>query len=218
MKIVIIGAGGQARVVCEILKHDRNVEIVGFIDPVLKEPNEKIMGLPVLGNFPVVSELIKKGVKGFIVGVGDNKIRAQRFEEMKNLGLEPINAIHPTANVAYDVKIGKGVVIAMGATVATNAIIGNNVIINTGAIVEHEDVIEDNVHIAPGVALAGRVRVKKGAFLGIRSVIKEYLTIGENAVIGAGSVVLDNIPDNAVAVGVPAKVIEIRNVEDIKNV
>lgn len=211
MKIVIIGAGGQARVVCEILKHDYNVEIVGFIDSVLKEPNERIMGIPVLGDFSILPELIKKGIMGYIVAIGDNKLRAQRFEEMKKMRLEPINAIHPTAHIAYNVEIGKGNVIAAGTVIATGTKIGNNTIINTGAIVEHENIIEDNVHIGPGAAVAGRVRVKRGAFLGIRSTVKEYLTIGEGSIVGAGAVVLEDISDYAVAVGVPAKVIKNNN-------
>jgi len=208
MKIVIIGAGGQARVVCEVLQHDRNVEIVGFIDPVLKEPGEKIMGIPVLGDFSLLPALIEKGIKGYFVGVGNNKTRAQHFEKMKNMGLESMNAIHPTSSIAHNVEIGTGNVIAMGAIITTNARIGDNTIINTGAIVEHENIIENDVHICPGVALAGRVKIKRGAFVGIGSTIKDYVTIGENAIIGAGAVVLEDIPDNVVAVGIPAKVIK----------
>jgi len=210
MKIIIVGAGGQARVVCEILKYDRNVEILGFVDPVIKKSNEKIMGLPVLGDFSIVPELIKKRARGFIVAVGDNEIRAKRFEEMKKMGLEPINAIHSTVNIAHNVKIGKGTVISIGATIATGAVIGDDVIINTGAIVEHDDIIEDNVHIGPGAVLAGKVMVKKGTFVGMRSAIKEYITIGENVIVGAGAVVLEDIPANAVAVGIPAKVVKFK--------
>ena len=66
------------------------------------------------------------------------------------------------------------------------------------------------MHIAPGTVLAGRVTVNEGAFIGAGTVVKEYVTIGENATIGAGSVVLEDIPDNAVAVGAPAKVIKIK--------
>ncbi len=211
MKIIIVGAGGQARVVYEILRYDRNLEVVGFVDPVLKEPDEKIMNLPVLGDFSIMPDLIKKGVSGFIVGVGDNKIRTQRFEEMKNMGLEPITAVHPAANIASDAKIGDGTVISIGATIAEGAVIGDNVIINTGAIVEHGDVIENNVHIGPGAALAGKVTVKKGTFVGLRSVIKEFVTVGESVTVGAGAVVLEDIPDNAVAVGAPAKVIKLNS-------
>lgn len=208
MKIIIIGAGGQARVVYEILKHDRNVEVVGFVDPVIKEPNEKIMGLPVLGDFSIVPEMIKKGVKGFIVGVGSNQIRAQRFEEMRHLGLEPVSAIHPTANIAYNVEIGKGTVVSIGATIATGSRIGNDVIINTGAIVEHENIIEDSVHIGPGAVLAGKVTIKEETFIGMRVAVKEFTIIGKNVTVGAGAVVLEDIPDNVVAVGIPAKIIK----------
>ena len=86
--------------------------------------------------------------------------------------------------------------------------IGNNVIINTGAIVEHENIIEDSAHIGPGAVLAGKVTVKKETFIGIRVAVKEYITIGKNVTVGAGAVVLEDIPDNVVAVGIPAKIIK----------
>lgn len=211
MKIAIIGAGGHARVVYEILRHDKNMEVVAFVDNVTKGSDEKIMSIPVVGDHSVLPKLIEDGVRGFIVGVGDNKIRAYRFKEIMNMGLDPINAIHPTVHIAYNARIAEGVVIATGATVVTGAVIGNNSIINTGAIIEHEVIIGEHVHIGPGTSIAGRVTVKKGAFVGIGCTVKEYVTIGEKAVIGAGSVVLEDIPNNAVAVGAPAKVIEIKN-------
>jgi len=215
MIIVIIGAGGQARVVYEILRYNRNMEIFAFIDNIIKGSEEKIMEIQVLGDHSILPKLIKEGVKGYIVAVGDNKIRMQHFNKCLSMELIPINAIHPTAHIAYNgVKIGKGVVIATGATIATGTTIGDNVIINTGAIIEHEDVIEDHVHIAPGVVLAGRITVKENAFIGAGSVVKEYITIGKNTIIGAGSIVLEDIPDNVVAVGAPVKVIKIRKEEE----
>lgn len=218
MKIVIIGAGGHARVVYEVLRHDKNMEVAAFVDNAVRGSEEKIMGIPVVGDHSVLPKLVKKGIKGYIIAVGDNKIRMQHFNKLKNMGLEPINAIHPTAHIAYNAKIGRGVIIATGSTIATSVEIGNNVIVNTGAIIEHEDVLESHVHISPGTVLAGRVTVEEGAFIGAGVVVKEYITIGENATIGAGSVVLENIPDNVVAVGAPAKVIKIKNeVDKIKN-
>lgn len=214
MKIAIIGAGGQARIVYEILRYDRNMEVVAFVDNVIHGNDEQIMGVPVLGDHSVIPRLLKDGVRGAIVAVGDNEIRAAHFEKLKGMGLELVNAIHPTSYIAPSVKLGNGVTIAMGAIISTGARIGNNVIINTGATIDHEDEIEDHVHIGPGCSIAGRVTVKKGVLIGIGSVVKEYLTIGENSIIGAGSVVLEDIPDNAVAVGAPAKVIRTRNEED----
>jgi sugar O-acyltransferase (sialic acid O-acetyltransferase NeuD family) len=208
MKIVIIGAGGQARIVYEILSYNRNVEVVAFIDNVTHNNDEYIMGIPVMGGHSVIPKLIKEGVRGAAVAVGDNKIRAAHYEKLRDMGLEMVSAIHPSTIIAPSARTGNGVTIAMGAIISTGSIIGNNVIINTGATIDHEDNIEDHAHIGPGCSLAGRVTVKKGAFVGIGSVIREYLTVGENAVIGAGSVVLEDIPDNVVAVGTPAKVIK----------
>lgn len=214
MKIVIIGAGGHARVIFEILSYNRNIEVFAFIDNVIRGSDERIMGIPVLGDHSVLPKLFKSDIMGAIIGVGDNNIRKAHFEKIKNMGVELINAIHYTAHIAHSVKIGKGVAIVTGATIATGVKIGNNVIVNTGAIIEHEDILEDHVHIAPGTVLAGRVTVKEGTFIGAGSVVKEYVVIGENTIIGAGSIVLENIPDNVVAVGAPAKVIKNRKEEE----
>lgn len=211
MKIIIIGAGGHARVVNEVLRHyhDKNIEVLSFIDNLPNKTGEEIMGIPVKGDHSIIPNLIKEeGINGYIVAIGDNSIRTQYFDDIMAMGIEPINAIHPNAHISYDAKINKGVVIATGSTIATKAEIGNNSIINTGAIIEHETIIEDNVHVASGSVIAGRVKVKKGSFIGAGSVIKEYITIGENAIIGAGSIVLNDIPDNVTAVGAPAKVIK----------
>ncbi len=208
MKIVIIGAGGQARIVYEILSYNHNLEVVAFIDNVTPKKDEYIMDIPVVGDHSVIPKLVKNGVRGTIVAVGENKIRAAHYEKLKDMGMELVSAIHPNSIIAPSVRTGDGVTIAMGAIISTGSIIGNNVIINTGATIDHEDNIEDHVHVGPGCSLAGRVTVKRGAFVGIGSVVREYLTIGENTIIGAGSVVLEDMPDNVVAVGTPAKVIK----------
>lgn len=197
MKIIIFGSGGQARVVASILLASKKYQLIGFVDPLAKHPKEKIFGLPIKKDY--------KGIEGFIVGVGNNQTRAKRFNELKKMGLKPIIAIHPTADIGREVMIGDGTVINMGAIIATQAVIGENCIINSGAIVEHEDKIGNHVHIAPGVALAGRVTVKDYAFLGIRSVIKDYQTIGKKAVVGAGAVVVKDVADNTTVVGIPAR-------------
>ncbi len=180
--------------------------MIGFTDDVIKKPDETIFGKPIVGPHSIWEKLKKQGIKTAIVAIGDNKIRAQRFEQLCKLGINIINAIHPKATIAPSVEIGKGVVVCSGAIINTLAKIGNNCIINTGAIVDHEDLIGDNVHIAPGVALAGRVTVKENTFIGLGSVVKEYVTIGKNVIIGAGSVVLKDIPDNTMAAGTPAEI------------
>jgi sugar O-acyltransferase (sialic acid O-acetyltransferase NeuD family) len=208
MKIIVIGAGGQARILYEILGNDRNFEITAFIDNVPRSGKETIQGIPILGGHSVIPDLMKQGVKGVIIAIGNNPIRTAHFETLRGMGLEFINAIHPTAAVAANAKLGKGVTISMGAIICTSVRIADNVIINTGAIIDHECEIHEHAHIGPGCSLAGRVTVKKGALVNIGSVVKENVTIGENAVISAGSVVLKDIPDGAFASGTPARIIE----------
>jgi sugar O-acyltransferase (sialic acid O-acetyltransferase NeuD family) len=206
MKIFIVGAGGHARVVYDILSYDRTFEVVGFTDNVLKRPNEKIFGKPVLGKHEIWPELYNKGIRAAIVAVGDNNIRARHFYKLKKLGFELINAIHPNSSVAASAKTGKGVVVSAGAIINTNARIGSNCIINSRAVVEHECRIGNHVHVAPGACIAGRTKIGERSFIGIGSVVKEYLTIGRNVVVGAGSVVLDDVPDSVMVAGAPAAI------------
>jgi UDP-perosamine 4-acetyltransferase len=208
MRVVIIGAGGHARVVLDILRYNHEIKVVGFINKFVKHPNEKIDGIPIIGDTSVLPKLIKKGIKNFIVAVGDNKIRASYFKRLIQMGMVPINAIHPTAIIAKNAKIGRGVVVAAGSIICPEARIGNNVIINTGAIVEHHDVIEDHVHIAPGIKSSGDVTVGTGSFIGVGTTIIQKIRIGRNVVVGAGSVIIRDVPDNTVVVGVPTRTIK----------
>ncbi|HTY81959.1 MAG TPA: acetyltransferase [Dehalococcoidales bacterium] len=209
MNIVIFGAGGHGRVVLDILKHDRRVNLAGFIDDNRNSHQKIIDGVRVLGDVTRLPELIAAhNLDGCVVAIGDNKVRAKLFAKVKHLGLKLENAIHPNALIAKDVEIGEGVVIASGAIINTGTRIGNNVIINTGVVIDHNNIIEDNVHISPGAKLAGEVTVKKYAHVGIGVTVVPHLTIGESAVVGAGAVVQEDIPDDSTAVGVPARVIK----------
>ena len=209
MNIVIIGAGGHGQVVLDILRHDADARLVGFIDDDKTTHNKIIDGVPVLGSVSALPTLIPRDkLDGAVIAVGDNKVRADLHEKLKAAGLKLKVAVHPDALIARDVGIGEGVVIAAGVVISTGTRIGDNVIINTGAVIDHDNIIEDYSHISPGATLAGKVRVGKYSHVGLGVTIIQDLTIGDNATVGAGAVVLTDIPDNATAVGVPAKVIK----------
>lgn len=206
MKAIIYGAGEQGRVVLDILQQT-GVEIIGFIDDAIEMHGKVVNGVSVLGISNMSSTAVVEDV-GYIIALGDNNARAQKYQELENAGKKLINAIHPAVTISKNTKIGYGVVIGPNSVINTDAVIGNNVIINTGAIIEHDNIIENNTHIAPGVCLAGGVRVKTFATVGIGAVILDDLTIGQNATVGAGAVVTMDVPDNAVVAGVPAKIIK----------
>lgn len=192
----------------DILLHDLNVKIAGFIDDDKRSHNKLIDGIPILGDINSLPSLIPAyKLDAAIIAMGNNQTRARIFGQLSSLGLKRKRAIHQDALIAKDVEIGEGVVIAAGVVINPGTRIGDNVIINTGVIIDYGSVVEDHVHISPGVILGSMVTVKKYTHVGIGVAVAEELTVGENVTIGAGTVVLASIPDNTLAVGVPAKVI-----------
>lgn len=206
MNIVILGAGGQGKVVLDILKKN-NYHVIGFIDDDKNKKGKLINNVKVLGNFLDINKT-KKNIDGIVIGIGDNNIRSDYFLKIKKLNLKIVNAIHPNTIISENVKIGKGVIIVGGAVVNTNVKIGNNVIINTGATVDHDCVLGDNSQICPGVNLAGNVKIKKNAFIGTGAVINPGICIGENSIVGSGSTIIRDVPKNVVVVGMPGKIIK----------
>ena len=206
--ILILGAGGHGKVVADIL-NACHLEIAGFLDDNPRARSEERLGLPVLG---AIDEYRIYAPSGLVLGIGQNHVRQA---VVKRLGVTAqdlwINAIHPRATVASSVLLGHGIVVAAHAVVNPDSAIGSHVIINTGATIDHECSINDYAHVAPGSHLAGNVVVETGAFLGVGASVIPGLTIGEWSIVGAGSVVLRDIPARATAYGVPAKVVKNKN-------
>lgn len=200
--ILIIGAGGHGKVVADILLR-QSAPILGFLDDDPTTWGTSRLGLPVLGAIDTFSNYSPEGL---VMGIGSNALRQKIVRRIGGVAQELWrSAIHPEAIVAPSAKIGRGTVIAAGAIVNPDSFIGEHVIINTGATVDHDCHIGDFVHIAPGVHLAGGVRVGEGSLLGIGSAVIPCRSIGQWTTIGAGAVVVEDIPSHTVAVGVPAR-------------
>lgn len=196
--IVILGAGGHAKVIADILI-SRSENFIGFLDDNVQGT---VLGYPVLGK--LADACMYQDKCSFIIGIGDNCTRKKIAENFK---LRWHTAIHPNAIVARDVKISEGSVVMANAVINPAAKIGKHCIVNTASIIEHDNIIGDYAHISPNATLCGTVNIGALTHIGAGATVKNNISVCENCVIGLGSVVLNSITETGTYVGIPARMI-----------
>ncbi len=209
-RVLILGAGGHGRVILDILLQAGGHDVVGFLDGNKAIHGRRVDGIPVLGGIDDLPQIHRENnIDGVCIAIGDNGTRRGLARQVEQADIELINAIHPSATLARSVTVGRNVVIAAGVVVCAQCQIGDSVILNTGAIIDHYTMIGEGTHICPGVRIAGRVKVEPGVFVGIGATVVPKVTLGCEAVIGAGTVVIQDVPSLATVVGVPARQIDL---------
>lgn len=194
--IYIIGCGGHARSVVDILLSSNPNCTIVFIDPNAKN-NEKLYG------FIVLKEKIFTPTDKVFIAIGDNESRNTFFNSNNKLNF--VSIISKTAHIGVESEITLGAFIGNFVHVGPQAKIGKQTIINNGAIIEHEVSIGDYCHIAPNVAISGRTKVGDNVFIGVGATLINNISICSNVVIGAGATVTTNITEPGTYVGIPAK-------------
>jgi sugar O-acyltransferase (sialic acid O-acetyltransferase NeuD family) len=201
--VYLYGAGGHCKVVLDILLSDNRYNVKLILDDA---PLDNIMlGVSVTNNFNK-EEFLDKNC---IITIGNNQIRKNIANSFK---ANFIMTIHSNAIISKFAKVGNGTQIMPAAVVNSDAVIGEHCIINSGAIIEHDCILGDYVHISPNATLGGNVTIGELSQVGIGATIIQNITIGRNVMIGAGAVIIKDIPDNAIVVGVPGKVVKYKEV------
>lgn len=207
-RCVVLGAGGHARVLIDVLRSARSARAVAVLDAAARGRGGEVFGVPILGGDALLPELRRRGVRYFVLGLGsagDNGPRRRLYARAVAAGLSPFSVIHPRSLVSPRAVLGAGCQVLPGAVINAGARLGDNVIVNSGAIVEHDCRIGHHAHIATGARLGGGVTVGDLAFIGLGACVRQGLSIGRAAVLGAGAVAVKNIAPGVVAVGSPAR-------------
>jgi len=200
-KLLIIGASGHGKVVADIALKMNKWQSVAFLDDDLNIKSS--MGLKVIGTSDDVFTHLDE--YEIFVGIGNNATRQRIHERLETVGACIPILIHPNAVIGNQVAIGIGTAVMAGAVVNCCTKIGKGCIVNTASTIDHDNIIADFVHISPGAHLAGTVNIGKGSWLGIGSVVSNNINITSDCIVGAGSLVVKNIIESGIYVGVPAK-------------
>ncbi len=205
-KIALIGQGGHAKVITDMIHANKCYEIVAVFDDKYEylSKEQDIC----YGPIPSIKETI--GEIGFklVIAIGNNAVRKRIVQqlELKDESYETI--IHPTAVVSESASIGFGTVIMPKAVINADTVIGSHVIVNTAAVIEHDNQIGNFAHISPNATLTGTVFINEGTQIGAGAIVIPNQKIGEWSIIGAGATVIHDIPSFCTVVGSPARVIK----------
>jgi len=146
------------------------------------------------------------------IAIADSNVRQQIAAKCSADRISPWSVQAESVVVMDDVTIGDGALLSPFVTITSNIRIGQYFHGNLYSYVEHDCRIGDFVTFAPGVKCNGNVVVEDHAYIGAGAIVRQGkpgspLRVGRGAVVGMGAVVLDDVPENAVVVGNPAKVI-----------
>jgi len=206
--LIILGGGGHARALIDSLRAGGSTASCVILDPDESLRGKDVLGVPVIGNDSLLPELVDRGARYFIVGLGstgDSRPRERLFELGLAYKLEPLIVMHPTAVCSQWATVGPGSQLLPSSVVNAGAVVGANVIVNSAAVVEHDCLVGDHVHVSSGAVLASTIRVGRGAHIGAGATVRQCISIGEWAVVGAGAVVVKDVPARTTVVGVPAR-------------
>ncbi len=200
-KIFLLGSGGHAAS-CADLIVKLGYEILGTISP--SPPSSTLMlSYP---HYADIDCIVPGSGKLFCVAIGDNYIRQRVTESIiSRHGESALPAlIHPSVSISNSATISIAAVVLSGSVIGAGVSIGKGCLINTGALIDHESSLEAFSSVAPGVCMGGNVQVGCRAAVCLGANVVHGISIGHDSIVGAGSLVLNDIGDLSVWYGSPA--------------
>jgi acetyltransferase EpsM len=209
-KVLVIGGKGNGTVLGEAILDANNKGyseyfFAGFIND--RDNLNSIDGYPVLGGMEEINTFINEGYH-FIFSIYkfDDQLNRIKLFEKCNIPFERlVTFVHPSAYVAPSTKLSPGVFIMPNVSITSNNTIGLNCIIRPGSTIGHDNFIGDHVSISAGVSIGSCNTILDGASFGLKSCVREYTTVGKNAMLGMATVLTKDIPDNELWIGNPGK-------------
>lgn len=207
--VVIYGAGSVGKMSQQIIEDinskSKSFNILGYLD----DNNEK--WLSTFNEYIILGgvDWLKANPDIYVaLGFSNPKQKKSLLDKLESINHEHyVTLIHPLAWISSRVRIGKGSIIYPGVHIDVDVNIGEFCLFNKLATVGHDTNIDSFVTLSPSVNIGGFNNIGKGVEFGINSASIQCINFGEWTIIGGGSMVIKDLPDNVVAAGVPAKII-----------
>ena len=212
-KVIFWGGTGQAIVNRTIIEQN-GYELIAIFDDTesLRSPFKDVELYHGWEGFNAwkINKNLNKISFSVCIGNPNGDVRIKIGNKLKKLGLKPISVIHKNSIIDKTVELGEGIQIMAGAVIQPNVILKDYTIINTNSSVDHECIIHEGAEVAPGVTLCGSVVLKRNSWVCAGSTVLPRIEIGENSIIGAGSLLNKSVSKNEIHYGIPAKFVKFK--------
>ncbi len=141
-----------------------------------------------------------------VIAAGEPALRGELYKDVKAAGYSMPNLIHPLANAKKFKSIGEGNIILCFSYISSSEVeLGSNNIVMPFSQISHDSIIGNHCVVASSACLSGTTVLKDRVYIGTGAKLRENITIGYDAVVGMGAIVVKNVDDQSVVVGLPAK-------------
>lgn len=212
MDIYILGVGRNTPVYIDLIETCGH-KVAGLLHYNSERVGEKLLGYPIIDSNENFFETHPLKGLNFAISVGDNVTRIRLAENILRLGGKLPTLIHPSAVVSKHTTIAMGVVIHANSVIQAGAKIGANTVISYNSSVTHTSTIGEGCYLAAGSNIGAYITIKNNVLIGQGAVLvsSKVKYVGENAVIGAGAVVITNVEPDEVVIGNPGKLLKYKN-------
>lgn len=202
-RLVILGAGGTAIDYCEAAEAAGN-EVLGLLDDRATEANQGLY--PVLGPLDAWRKLPPDVL--MFLGIGSVASHRDRLQIVERLAIPAdryATIIHPRASISPSAVIGLGSGVLAHAAVGARVRVGSHVEVLQLCLIGHDCRIEDGAVVSGSASLSGNVQIGRCAFIGAGATVRNGLHVGDGALLGMNSTLLEHLPEGAVYAGSPAR-------------
>ena len=206
-RLIIVGAGGFGRELYAWAgQHPdcgRAWTLAGFLD-------DNPQALAKFGHFAAVQPITGHKPSAdiiYLAGLGMPTLKEKLVTPLIASGAEFLTFIHPQALVGARVKLGQGVVICPGAILSVDIEVGDFAMVNLNCTIGHDASLGPWTSLSAQCDITGHVRVADRVFMGSRASIIPGKSVGSRAIVGAGAVVVRDVPADVTVVGIPARIL-----------